>query len=116
VIAPGTPLLIGKVPFVALDGNQFAVGAPSVVGLFGGSFDLTVIGQTAESPQTTHQINPGDELYATGTLDAATNITYGLTIDANSSNTPFGWLDPQSPKITAGATDTAASVLLFHGM
>ena len=116
VIAPGTPLLVGGLPCVTLDGNQFAVGAPSVVCLFGGSFNLTVIGQSVESPQTTHKINPGDKLYATGTLDSTTNVTYGLTIDANSGNTFFGYLDPQSPSIAAGATDTNASVLLPSGM
>src|SRR5277367_6373764 len=94
VILPGTPLLIGLLPFVALDGNQFAVGAPTVVGLFGGSFDLTVIGQSAESPQTTHKINPGDKIYAVGTLDTTTNVTYNLTLDANTGNTLFGYLDP----------------------
>ncbi len=116
VIPPGTPLLVGSLPCVTLDGNQFAVGAPSVVCLFGGSFDLSVIGQTAESPQTTHAIKPGDKLYAVGTLDSATNVTYGLTIDANSGNTFFGYLDPQSPGISAGATDANASVLLTNGM
>jgi hypothetical protein len=116
VIPPGTPLLVGQLPCVTLDGNQFANGAPNAVCLFGGSFNLTVIGQSVESPQTTHKINPGDKLYATGTLDTATNVTYGLTIDANSNNTFFGYLDPQSPSIAAGATDTAASVLLDHGM
>jgi len=116
VIPPGTPLLVGQLPCVTLDGNQYAVGAPSVVCLFGGSFDLTVIGQSAESPVTTHKINPGDKLYATGTLDATTNVTYNLTIDANSGNTFFGWLDPQSPSIAAGTTDTSASVLLDKGM
>ena len=115
-ILPGTPLLIGQIPFVTLDGNQYAVGAPSVVCLFGGSFDLTVIGQSVESPQTTHKINPGDKIYATGTLDVATNVTYNLTLDANSGNTLFGYLDPQSPSIAAGATDASASVLLVSGM
>jgi hypothetical protein len=116
VIPAGTPILVGQLPCITLDSNEFSVGAPSVVCEFGGSFALTVIGQSAESPQTTHQINPGDKLYATGTLDTATNVTYNLTIDANSSNTFFGYLDPQSPKILAGATDTAASVLLDKGM
>lgn len=115
-IAPSTPLLVGGLPCVTLDGNQFAVGAPNVDCLFGGSFTLTVIGQSAESPVTTHLIKPGDKLYAVGTLDTATNVTYGLTIDANSSNTFFGYLDPQSPNITAGSTDTGASVLLPAGM
>lgn len=115
-ILPGTPLLIGQIPCVTLDGNQYAVGAPSVVCLFGGSFDLTVIGQSVESPQTTHKINPGDKIYATGTLDVTTNVTYNLTLDANSGNTFFGFLDPQSPSIAAGATDANASVLLDRGM
>ncbi len=115
-ILPGTPILVGGLPCVTLDGNQYAVGAPSVVCLFGGSFALTVIGQSAESPVTTHKISPGDKLYAVGTLDTATNVTYNLTIDANSSNTFFGWLDPQSPSVAAGATDTAASVLLDKGL
>lgn len=115
-IAAGTPLLIGGLPCVTLDSNQYAVGAPSVVCLFGGSFSLTVVGQSVESPQTTHKINPGDKLYAIGTLDAATNVTYNLTIDADVSNTFFGYLDPQSPSIAAGATDTNASVLLGLGM
>lgn len=115
-IAPGTLILVGSLPCVTLDGNQFAVGAPNVDCLFGGSFGLTVIGQSAESPVTTHAIKPGDKLYAVGTLDTATNVTYNLTIDANSSNTQVGYLDPQSPGINAGATDTNASVLLIHGM
>ena len=75
-----------------------------------------MIGQSAESPVSTHKINPGDKIYATGTLDTTTNVTYNLTLDANSSNTFFGYLDPQSPSIAAGATDTAASVLLTAGM
>jgi|GEM_PF-3186169 len=116
VILPGTPLLVGGLPCVTLDGNQFAVGAPSVDCLFGGSFNLTVIGQSAESPVTTHKINPGDKIYATGTLDTSTNVTYNLTLDANSGNTFFGYLDPQSPSIAAGATDTNASILLVNGM
>lgn len=116
LILPGTPLLVGGLPCVTLDGNQFAVGAPSVICLFGGSFDLAVIGQSAESPVSTHKINPGDKIYATGTLDTTTNVTYNLTLDANSSNTFFGYLDPQSPAVAAGTTDTAASVLLTNGM
>jgi hypothetical protein len=115
-IPAGTPILVGQLPCVTLDSNEYAVGAPSVVCLFGGSFDLTVIGQSAESPVTTHKINPGDKIYANGTLDTNTNVTYNLTLDANSNNTFFGYLDPQSPSIAAGATDASASVLLDHGM
>jgi hypothetical protein len=109
-ILAGQPLLVGKEPFFSLDNYQSNVGGAT--GLFNGSFTTTVIGQTAESPVTTHQINPGDALYATGTPDSTTNVTYGLTIDANSGNTPFGHLDPTSPVVPAGVTLASAIVQL----
>ena len=115
VIAPGTPLLVGQLPCVTLDGNQYAVGAPSVVCLFGGSFNLTVVGQSVESPQTTHKINPGDKLYASGTLDAATNVTTNLLITADSSDNAFGFLDPSGPAVASGTTNTAANIRLSVG-
>ena len=110
----GTPLLVGALPCVSLDSYQ--ANELGAVCLFGGTFSLTVIGQSAESPQTTHLIKPGDKLYAVGTLDSTTNVTYALTIDANSSNTFFGYLDPTYVNITAGSTDTGAQVLLPAGM
>ena len=113
-IVAGQPVLLGTEPAVAL--NSYSALTGGAVFYFNGSFFLTVVGQSVESPQTTHKINPGDKIYATGTLDTATNVTYNLTLDANSSNTFFGYLDPQSPSIAAGATDTAASVLLTAGM
>ena len=51
-----------------------------------------------------------------GPGDADGTGTASLTIDATSGNTFFGYLDPQSPSVAAGATDTAASVLLDKGM
>ena len=107
-ILAGQPLLIGKEPFFSLDNYQSNVGGAT--GLFNGSFTTTVIGQTSESPVVTAAINPGDTLYAIGTKDTATNVTYGLTIDANSSNTPFGHLDPASSVVGAGITLTSAIV------
>jgi len=112
-IKAGDPLMVGLVPCVALDNYQSDNGGTTV--LIGGSFTLTVVGQTVESPQTTHKINPGDKLYATGTLDPATNVLYNLTIDANTANNFFGYLDPSDPAIAAGVTNTAATVLLPHG-
>ena len=109
-LTAGTPILVGTEPMVMLDDYQSNVAGCTC--LLNGSFDLTVIARSVESPITTHAINPGDPLYASGTLDVATNVTYNLTIDAASGNTPFGRLDPTGPGIAAGATNTAAGVIL----
>jgi hypothetical protein len=109
----GDAVLLGSIPAVALNAyNSLTGGATFYVN---GSFNLTVIGQSAESPVTTHKINPGDKLYAVGTLDTTTNVTTGLTIDANSSNSFFGNLDPSYVAVAAGATDTQALVELVIG-
>ena len=113
-VKAGDPVLIGQMPAVALDDFQSNIGGTTF--LFGGSFLLTVIGQNSESPVVGAAINPGDKLYAKGTLDPTTNVTTGLTIDSNSGNTFFGYLDPASPKINSGVTNTAASVVLPNGM
>lgn len=112
-IVAGEPVLLGTVPAVAIDSYQSNYGGTTF--MLNGSFALTVVGQTVESPQTTHKINPGDKIYATGTLDSTTNVTYGLTLDANSSNTLFGRLDPDYVSVAAGATDTAAEVMIGVG-
>lgn len=113
-VKAGDAVLIGSIPAVALDDFQSNVGGTTF--LFGGSFNLTVIGQNSESPVVGAAIKPGDKLYAKGTLDVTTNVTTGLTIDANSNNTFFGYLDPSSPTINSGVTDTAATVMLPNGM
>ena len=112
-VVAGMPVLLGSEPAVALNAYSSLTGGATFY--VNGSFALTVIGQSAESPVTTHKINPGDKLYATGTLDSTTNVTTGLTIDANSSNTLFGILDPSYVAVAAGATDTAAVVQLTTG-
>lgn len=112
-VKSGDPVLLGVIPAFALDDYSSLTGGTTF--LLNGTFATTVVGQTAESPQTTHKINPGDALYATGTLDSTTNVTTGLTIDANSSNTRFGNLDPNYVAVSAGATDTAANVEITTG-
>jgi predicted RecA/RadA family phage recombinase len=113
-IVAGQPVLLGTIAAVALNSYSAATGGATFY--LNGSFSLTVIGQSAESPQTTHQINPGDKLYATGTLDTSTNVTYNLTIDANSGNSEFGRFDPNNDgHIAAGATNTQAIVQLVTG-
>lgn len=114
-IVAGQPVMLGSIPAVALDNYQSNEGGTTF--MMGGSFVLTVVGQTVESPQTPHKINPGDKLYATGTLDPTTNVLYNLTIDANSANNFFGYLDPSTiqPSVGSGLTSTTAIVLLPQG-
>lgn len=112
-VTAGMAVLIGKIPAVALDNYQSNEGGTTF--LLGGSFVLTVLGSSTESPVTGHQINPGDSLYATGTYDPVTNVTYNLTIDANSVNTAFGALDPESPAVGSGIIAANAIVLLPNG-
>jgi hypothetical protein len=117
-ILSGQPVLIGKLPAVALDNYQANTGSTTF--LFGGSFFLTVVGEASESPGYGLAINPGDPIYAQGTYDATTNITYNLTLNGNSLYPQFGYLDPDytvNPgPVAANATNTAAGVLLTHGL
>jgi hypothetical protein len=57
-------------------------------------------------------IKSGDKIYASGTLDVATNVTTNLTLDAATGGTFFGTLDPQYPgaPVASNATDTGAWV------
>jgi hypothetical protein len=114
-VTAGQPYLIGVLPAVALDtAANVANNTPTM--LFGGSFSLTVTAKSSLSPSTNKAINPGDPIYADGgTLDGASNITYGFTLDANSTSTLYGHLDPTGPAIAAGTTATA-TVLLSRGM
>jgi predicted RecA/RadA family phage recombinase len=111
----GDPVLIGKLPAVALDSYQSNEGGATF--LFGGTFLLSVIAQHG-SPLVSGDIGPGDKIYAEGgTLDPTTNVTTGFTLNADSVNGVFfGNLDPQQPKILSGVTNTAAGVVLPNGM
>ena len=102
------PVLIGQEAAVAMDAYDASTGGTTFC--LDGDFTLTVIGQSAESPVTNSAIGIGDKIYAVGTLDVATNVTYNLTLDKNSSNTLFGSL--QGPAIGSGVTSTTAVVRL----
>ena len=107
----GQPVLKGVTPGVTLDAYQSASLGCTV--LENGSFGLTVIARSANSPLVTSQVNPGDQLYVspnTGTFDAATNITYGFVLDKNPAGVPFGRYDESQVAIPAGTTNTAAVV------
>lgn len=109
-VVSGDAVLIGTIPGVALDSYQANTGGTTF--LCNGSFVLTVVAATVISPVTGSTVNPGDKLYATGTLDSATNITTGLTISKATGGTVFGHLDPSYTAITSATTDTAAVVVL----
>lgn len=111
-VTSGMPVLIGTLAAVAMDAYDSSTGGATFN--LDGSYALTVIGQSTLSPVSGLQVNPGDELFATGTLDTATNVTYNLTIDKTRGNTPFGNLDQLSP-ILSGVTNTAAIVRLKVG-
>jgi len=75
-------------------------------------YNLTVIGQSTKSPVSGLALKPGDEIFAGGTYDATTNVTYNLTLDATRGNTPFGNV---LVAIASGATNTATPVRLKDG-
>lgn len=106
-VTSGMAVLIGTIPAVAVDAYDSSTGGTDF--WTDGSYFLTVIGQSALSPVANLQVNPGDALYAQGTYDPTTNITYSLTIDKTNGNALFGNYDGSSP-ILAGATNTAAPV------
>ena len=105
----GQPILVGSEPAFTLDAYQANTGGCSC--LFNGSFSTTIIARSANSPLVTSQVNPGDPLYySQGTLDAATNVTYGGVLDKNISEPRFGNYDPSQTAIAAGTTNTAGVV------
>ena len=91
-VTAGMPVLIGDMPAVAIDAYSTVTLGTTFV--FEGVYALTVIGQSTASPNSVQQINPGDQLFATGSLDATTNVTYNLTIDKTRGNIPFGMFFP----------------------
>lgn len=113
-ITSGMPVLIGDMPAVAVDAYSSVTLGTSFV--FEGVYALTVIGQSTASPNSPQKVLPGAQLFATGTLDTPTNITYNLTIDVTRGNIPFGMYFPvnafTAQSILAGATVTTAPVKL----
>lgn len=113
VVGGQAVLLGGVIPAVALDSYSSLTGGTTFS--LGGSFNLSVFGQTVLSPPTNAAIGPGGKVYADGgALDATTNVKTGFSLDGNTSGVLFGYVDPE---YTAGvlsglAPDTAAIVLL----
>ena len=105
-VKSGDAVLIGAEAAVALNDYQSNTGGATFY--TNGSFSLTVNGSSTHSPLTGLAINPGDKVYASGTLDAGTNVTTGLFLSGDSSDTVFGILDVDQTAVGSGATVTAA--------
>lgn len=115
-VKAGDAVLIGVEPAVALDDYQANEGGTTFY--MNGSFFLTVVASTTHSPFTGSQINPGDQLYASGTPIAVTGgptVTVNLLISKTTTDTPFGVLDPTYIPVPSGVTDTGAGVRLING-
>jgi hypothetical protein len=120
-LTSGQPVIVGNtgaghhMAGVAMDtAANVANELPTI--LFGGSFALTVTAKSSLSPSVNAAINPGDPIYADGgTLDSASNMTTGFTLDANSSGAFYGNLDPTGPALAAGTT-AVMTVVLPRGM
>ena len=108
-VLAGDLVLIGALPGVAIDSYSSKSGG--TVFRIAGTFALTVIAATVVSPVTGSQVNQGDKIYATGTLDSPTNVTHGLTLSKAGGGTLVGSYDDPNP-ITSGATSTSAAVKL----
>lgn len=98
-VTSGMPVCIGTLAGVALDAYDSVLLGTTFE--LSGSYNLTVIAESAASPVVNSAVKPGDELYAHGTLDSATNVLYNLTIDKNIDGIPFGSAEAA---ITSGAT------------
>lgn len=107
-VKSGDPVLIGTLPAVAMDDYNAQNGGTTF--RFAGVFALTVIAATVVSPVTGSAVKPGDKIYASGTLDATTNITTDLTLSKASGGVQFG--SYAGTGITSGVTDTSALVKL----
>ena len=105
----GNIVLIGSMPAVALEDYNADLGGTTF--RFSGTFELTVIAATVVSPITGSAVKQGDTIYATGTLDAATNVTTDLTLSKAAGGTKVGYYDSPD-EIASGETETAALVRL----
>ena len=107
-VKSGDLVLVGTAPACALNDYQSNLGGATFY--FSGTFQGTVIGSSSHSPYTPEAIGPGSPLYASGTLDATTNVTTGLLITGTTTDTPFGRIDESGPSVAAGATSTNANI------
>ena len=109
-VVAGDLVMIGVMPACAL--NDYQANSGGATFYFNGSFTGTVVATTAHSPIAGSAVNPGDELFASGTLDSVTHVTTALLISKTTTDTPFGHLDPTATVVGSGATSTTALIRL----
>lgn len=112
-VLAGDAVLLGVEPAVAFTSYSALTG--KAVFDLGGTFRLPVTAATVLSPITGLAIKQGGKIYAdtNGTLDSATNVTTGFSLDAATGGTLFGYLDPQyAATILSAQTDSQAWVKL----
>lgn len=114
-VLAGDAVLIGARPAVALDSYNSTSGG--TVFRFAGTYNLTVVAATVLSPLTGAACKQGQKIYAdtNGTLDGATNVYYGFTLDLATGGTLFGALD-QSTALVTGTTNANTAVALKETM
>ncbi len=103
-VTVGMPVLVGKLAGVVLALQPIPTPlSPTSATVDTGEdcYALSVVAQTVASPQTGSAVQPGDIIYAVGTLDSTTNVTYNLTLDKASGGTQFGHA---LSAVTSGAT------------
>ncbi len=107
----GDAVLIGGRAAVALTAYSAQDGGATF--RFSGTHALTVVAATVLSPLTGTAIKAGQKIYAdtNGTLDTATDVTTGFTLDGNTNGTLFGTLD-QSTALVTGTTNANTPVAL----
>lgn len=113
VTVPGTPMLQGKIPCINLDAYQATIGGATVY--YDGCYSLTVSAYSTSSPLTGKTIAIGDPIYATGgSLDSATNVTTGFTLDADSGDNSvlFGYYDSSNAGPLLSGTVAVVNVRL----
>lgn len=114
-VTVGMPVLVGALSGVVLALQPIPTPlSPTTATIDTGEdcYVLTVAGNSTQSPVSALAVKPGDELFASGTYDAATNVTYNLTIDKTLGNTPFG---NALSAVASGVTSTACIVRLKDG-
>ena len=107
-VKAGDLVLVGTAPACAL--NDYQANSGGATFYFSGTFTGTVIGSSTHSPFTGEALGPGAALYASGTLDATTNVTTALLITGTTTDTPFGRIDETGPGVASGATNTATNI------
>jgi len=114
-VTVGMPVLVGQLSGVVIALQPLPTPTSpttATIDLGEDCYTLSVIGQSQLSPNSVQAIGVGDELFASGTLDATTNVTYNLTIDKTRGNTPFG---NSLDAVAAGVTNASCRVRLKGG-